>query len=193
MVLPPMYVPSAASKLSPVLVSTTKLIWARFAHPAEFLKFPAASFVRFFANHGLLKRKPDVSWRVVRGGSKRYVEALTAPFRDRIRTRTPVLAVERGEEHALVFTKGAPPERFDHVILALHSDQALAILGDDLGVVEPFEFEAQCRWVAHEEIDDPTTSGFHIVKISEEDQHRLQEFIRYVRDPDRGGAAVFAG
>jgi len=102
-------------------------IWS--ADPGCLLEFPAASFARFFHNHGLLDRRRRVPWRVVEGGSARYVEALAAGFRDRIRTRTPVRAVRRHPDRVDVFTD-AGSEPFDRVILACHSDEALALLAD---------------------------------------------------------------
>lgn len=87
------------------------------------LEMPAAFFVRFFRNHGMLTIDDRPEWRVVRGGSSRYVEALLAPLPDRIRTSTPVRRVERRSDHVRV-----DGERFDHVVLACHSDQALSIL-----------------------------------------------------------------
>ena len=102
-------------------------IWS--ADPEAFLRFPAASFVRFFDNHGLLEAAPSVPWRVVRGGSARYVAKLVAPFRDRIRTACPVRALRR-RPHGVEVTSAAGVEAFDHVVLAVHSDQALALLAD---------------------------------------------------------------
>ena len=64
-------------------------------------------------------------WRTVTGGSRRYVEALTAPFADRIRLDTPVRAIERFEDRVEV-----DGERFDEVVIAAHADQALAMLAD---------------------------------------------------------------
>lgn len=89
------------------------------------LDMPADFFVRFFENHGMLTVTDQPQWRVVRGGSARYVEALVAPFRTRIRTGTPVTRVERRPDDVLV-----NDESFDHVILACHSDQALQVLAD---------------------------------------------------------------
>ncbi len=89
------------------------------------LDMPAAFFVRFFENHGMLSVNGQPEWRVVRGGSARYVEALVAPFQDRIRTSTPVARVERRHAHVTV-----DDEPFDHVVFACHSDQALKMLGD---------------------------------------------------------------
>jgi len=69
-------------------------------------------------------------WRTVRGGSARYVEKLTAGFRDRIRLRTPVQSVRRTPVGVFVKPAGAEAERFDRVFFACHSDQALAMLAD---------------------------------------------------------------
>lgn len=91
-------------------------------------EFPAAALLRFFRNHGLLSLRDRPQWRTIRGGSRRYVEALTAPFRERIRTSTPVRRVERDAEGVTVFTDAMGPERYDHVVLACHADQALALL-----------------------------------------------------------------
>jgi len=102
-------------------------IWS--ADPDRLLEFPAASFARFFHNHGLLDRRRRVPWRVVEGGSARYVEALAAGFRDRIRLRAPVRALRRHADRVDVLTD-AGAQSFDRVILACHSDQALALLAD---------------------------------------------------------------
>lgn len=101
-------------------------IWS--ASPEAFLDFPAVSFVRFFHNHGLLERRPGVQWRVIRGGSRRYVEALTAPFERRIHRSLPVLEVRRGSDHVTLVTGDGRCRPFDRVVLAVHSDQALALL-----------------------------------------------------------------
>src|SRR3954453_19277486 len=63
-------------------------IWS--ADPATFLRFPVRAYARFMHNHGLLQVTGRPEWRTVTGGSRRYVEALTAPFADRIHVRTPV-------------------------------------------------------------------------------------------------------
>lgn len=106
-------------------------IWS--ADPQAFLQMPAATFVRFFRNHGLLERNAPVQWRVVRSGSARYVERLTAPFRERIRTGSPVRAIRRQRRFVEVAVAGEVQE-FDHVVLALHSDQALRVLVDPSGL-----------------------------------------------------------
>lgn len=93
-------------------------------------EFPATVFLRFCANHGLLSVNDRPTWRVVEGGSRHYVEALTAPFRHRIRLRTPVAKVKRTPACVEVRPWGAEPEQFDAVFFACHSDQALALLTD---------------------------------------------------------------
>jgi hypothetical protein len=102
-------------------------IWST---PVErMLDFPAENFVSFFENHKLLHWDRPV-WRTVTGGSRRYVEKLTAPFRDRIRLSSPVTAVRRDAFGVDVTTAAGGTERFDHVVIAAHSDEALAMLAD---------------------------------------------------------------
>ena len=100
------------------------------ADPAALREFPARAFVRFFANHGFLAVRDRPRWRVVSGGSQRYVEPLTRGFRDRIRLACPVRRIERRADGVRVTSAAADGERFDAVIIATHSDQALALLAD---------------------------------------------------------------
>lgn len=103
-------------------------IWSSSVDTME--SFPADFFVRFLDNHGMLNIKNRPQWRVVRGGSQRYVEQITAGFRDRIRVATPVAGVERRERDVRLFLETGETETFDQVILATHSDQALELLRD---------------------------------------------------------------
>jgi predicted NAD/FAD-binding protein len=103
-------------------------IWS--CPPDQMRAFPARSFARFFANHGLLSLRDRPQWRVVRGGSARYVEALVKPFRERIRLETPVKLVERDPDGVGLTLGDGGVERFDAVVFACHSDQALALLVD---------------------------------------------------------------
>lgn len=102
-------------------------IWS--SPPQNMLAFPAATFVRFLANHGMLSLRDRPQWRVVEGGSRTYLDRITAPFRDRIRLATPVLGIER-DGAGVTVTSHRGKERFDGVIVAAHSDQALALLRD---------------------------------------------------------------
>ncbi|MCR6497634.1 FAD-dependent oxidoreductase [Shinella sp. CPCC 101442] len=103
-------------------------IWSTPA--LEIGNYPALSFVRFCENHGLLKFVRRPAWRTVDGGSRAYVERLTAPFRDRIRTNAPVKAIRRVNGAVEITVPGAEPEWFDRVVIAAHADQALGMLAD---------------------------------------------------------------
>lgn len=93
----------------------------------DMLAFPLQFFVRFFKNHGLLSVSERPQWHVVEGGSRSYVAPLTASFAERIRLNCPVLRVERDAE-GVTLHSAAGSERFDKVVFACHSDQALALL-----------------------------------------------------------------
>lgn len=110
------------------LVPMGAAIWS--TDPDRMQRFPARFFVRFFHNHGMLSVDERPQWRVIRGGSARYVEKLTAPFRDRIRLNSPVEWIRRPPGQVLIKVRGADIGRFDAVFLACHSDQALKLLAD---------------------------------------------------------------
>lgn len=92
------------------------------------LDFPAASFVTFFENHRLIDTARP-KWRTVTGGSRNYLNRLLAPLVGRIRLGCAVDRIERDSHGATVWSNGLG-ERFDHVVLACHSDQALALLAE---------------------------------------------------------------
>ncbi len=102
-------------------------IWSA---PADrMLEFPAENFVAFFNNHRLLQYNRPV-WRTVKGGSARYVEKLTATFRDRVRLGCAVTSIERKAHGVVVHDSQGHHESYDHVVIAAHSDQALEMLRD---------------------------------------------------------------
>jgi uncharacterized protein len=103
-------------------------IWS--SDPSTFGKFPIRSFAQFFKNHGILLARNQPQWQVVEGGSRKYVEKLIGTFQDRIRLRCPVISLERFSDHVEINSACGSSERFDHVIIAAHSDQALAMLSD---------------------------------------------------------------
>jgi predicted NAD/FAD-binding protein len=111
-----------------LIVPQASAVWS--ADPRQMWSFPARFLVEFFDHHGMLEFIHRPQWRVIRGGSARYVEALTAPWRDRVRLSTPVESVTRADDHVLVKARGGELERFDEVVLATHSDQALRLLSD---------------------------------------------------------------
>ena len=92
--------------------------------------FPAESFLRFFANHGLLSINQP-KWRTVIGGSRRYVKRIADVLGDRARTGAGVAAVRRRPDgHIEVTDTAGECDRFDHVIFAAHPDQTLRMLAD---------------------------------------------------------------
>jgi predicted NAD/FAD-binding protein len=111
-----------------LIVPQVSAVWS--ADPGRMHSFPVRFLAEFFANHGMLGFRDRPRWSTVSGGSAGYVEALTAPFRDRIRLRAPVRSILRHGDHVTVAAAGAQAERFDQVVVATHSDQALAMLGD---------------------------------------------------------------
>ncbi|MBN1126701.1 MAG: FAD-dependent oxidoreductase [Sedimentisphaerales bacterium] len=110
------------------IVPMGSAIWS--AAPERFGNIPARFFVRFFSNHGFLNIHNQPQWLTIRGGSRQYVKAITEGFRDRIFTSTPVAAIRRNKNGVSVRTTSGETTEFDHVILATHSDQALALLAD---------------------------------------------------------------
>lgn len=110
-------------------------IWS--AQPVGMLAMPAAFFVRFFRNHGLLSVNDRPTWRVIKGGSNRYVEKLVEGHRDQIHLNSPVQSIRRQTTHVELKIKGSAPQSFDQVFLACHSDQALQML------VDPSEAETE--------------------------------------------------
>lgn len=93
----------------------------------QMLDMPVATFVRFCQNHGLLQVFNRPLWRTVKGGGREYVRKIAAQLDD-IRLACPVHAVIR-ETDGLRVVHAAGSERFDQVVMACHSDQALALLG----------------------------------------------------------------
>lgn len=109
-------------------------IWS--AETATMRQMPATFFVRFFHNHGLLSIKDRPTWRVIKGGSREYVDRLVQDFRDRIRINSAVTSITRQTNHVVVNLGDAEPELFDRVFLACHSDEALKLLNNPLPLEE---------------------------------------------------------
>ena len=110
------------------LLPMASAIWS--AAPAEMLSYPAAAFIRFHNNHGLLQLRRRPAWETVVGGSHKYVEQLTQSFAERIRLDTDVREVCRMKEGVVVTDSKGHSERYDRVVMASHADQALKMLTD---------------------------------------------------------------
>ena len=103
-------------------------IWSTPA--MEVGRYPAASFVRFCCNHGLLDLRGRPVWRTVAGGSREYVKRITKPYADKIRLSTPVRSVRRAENFVELIDAEGVSYAFDDVVIATHADQALRMLAD---------------------------------------------------------------
>ena len=114
--------------ISHFIIPMGAAIWS--ADPEQFKDFPAHSFVQFFNNHGFLKVKDQPQWQAIKGGSKSYVEPLTRPYRDKVRLSCPVESIKRHPDYVEVTQRSGEVERFDQVVIAAHSYQALAMLTD---------------------------------------------------------------
>jgi predicted NAD/FAD-binding protein len=159
------------------LVPMASALWS--SPSAQVLEFPARYLVQFMANHHMLQVENRPEWRVVRGGSQSYVRALTRGWRVEARLGAAVRSVRRDPDSVSVATD-AGPERYDQLVLACHSDQALAVLEDPsaaerevLGAI-PFQQNetvlhtdasqlprARCAWAAWNALvprEPPTTA-----------------------------------
>jgi uncharacterized protein len=100
----------------------------------QMLQFPVATMVRFCHNHGLIQVTNRPQWYTVAGGARQYVEKIVARIPD-ARLNRPVRQVLRDDAGVRIVSDGAV-ERFDAVVLACHSDQALALLGEGASAAE---------------------------------------------------------
>jgi uncharacterized protein len=111
-----------------LIVPQVSAVWS--AEPGLMWSFPASFLAEFFENHGMLGLTGRPHWRTITGGSETYVRALVQPWRNRLRLSAPVQAIERRGDAVMVKPQGAEAERFDRVVIATHSNQALAMLAD---------------------------------------------------------------
>ncbi|MEL5957413.1 FAD-dependent oxidoreductase [Streptomyces sp. CLV115] len=102
-------------------------VWSCDAETA--LRYPATYLFRFLAHHGMLSVKGSPAWRTVTGGSGTYVHRIAAGLHE-VRAQTPVRSVLRHADSADVTADDATTTTYDHVVIAVHPDQALQLLGD---------------------------------------------------------------
>lgn len=124
------------------LMPQAAAIWS--CTPDAIRDYPAAAFIRFFENHGLLQASGETGWRSIVGGARAYVAPLTAPYADRIRLNSPVRAIRRTPAGVVVRDGSGHVARYDHVVVAAHADQALAMLEDptpqEAGLLSQFAY-----------------------------------------------------
>jgi uncharacterized protein len=108
-------------------------IWSTPTHKID--EFPLATFIHFCRNHGLISVNDRPQWRTVQGGARNYVKKLAAGIAD-IRLNAVLAHVSRDETGVTIATASGE-ERFDQVVFACHTDQALALLGGDAAEIRP--------------------------------------------------------
>lgn len=122
---------------------------------SDMLKFPAATFMRFFDNHGLLTVNDQPQWHTVAGGSREYITRLTASFHERIRLNTGVEKVIRKPDSVTVIDTHGKQSTFDEVVFACHADQALEMIEhptpDERRVLSSFRYQPN-RAVLHSDL-----------------------------------------
>jgi uncharacterized protein len=170
-----------------LIVPQASAVWS--TNPRDLRRFPASLLAEFFDNHGMFGFAGRPNWRAVSDGSSRYVERLTAPMRGRLRLSTRVARVERFADRVEVTADSGGPEPFDELILAAHSDQALAMLADPsaaeaevLGAIPyqpnevvlhtdasllPHRRRARASWNFHlqDELAERTTVTYHMNRL----------------------------
>lgn len=109
------------------LIPMASALWSSPA--ANILGFPAKYLVRFMDNHRMLQVHNRPQWRVVQGGSSSYIAALEKAWDVRVRLDADVRSLRRSND-SVFLTSPAGEEEFDQVVLACHSDEALALLSD---------------------------------------------------------------
>ena len=130
------------------LLPMAAAIWS--CPTSTMLAYPLATFVQFCHNHGLLQILDRPTWMTVKGGGRSYVRRMLARLDD-VRVNSPVQRVVRGEDGVWVHTAGGA-ERFDELVFACHSDQALAILGseataEERRVLGAVQYQANVAWL----------------------------------------------
>ena len=126
------------------LVPMASALWS--SPTARILDFPISHLVRFMANHSMMQLSGRPAWRVVKGGSRSYIDAFKRTWNVQVRLDSPVRSI-RGQQQPTVVsvTTDAGVESFDRVVLACHADDALRLLSDPTdaqrGVLSAFEFQ----------------------------------------------------
>jgi predicted NAD/FAD-binding protein len=110
------------------LLPMTAAIWSSGTGLAT--EFPRDTLLRFLDNHGLLQVAGQPEWRTVVGGSHSYIRLMVRGFEDRVHLGDGVCGILRSRDDVEIHLESGASDRFDHVVIAAHADQALAMLHD---------------------------------------------------------------
>ena len=113
--------------------------------PDRFSTFPMEFLTDFLANHKMLQAYNRPVWRVLKGGSRTYVDQIVKGLEDRIKLNTPIQSVRRTENGVALSLPDSSVQNFDQVILACHADQSLKLLDgaerEEIDLLEKFPYE----------------------------------------------------
>ena len=126
------------------LVPMASALWS--SPTAQILDFPITHLVRFMANHSMLQLSGRPAWRVVKGGSRSYIDAFMRAWNVDVRLDSPVRSIRVEQQPTAVsLTTDAGIESFDRVVLACHADDALRLLAEPSDaqreVLSAFQFQ----------------------------------------------------
>jgi predicted NAD/FAD-binding protein len=110
------------------IIPMGEAVWS--ADPVKFNEFPAHYFAQFFKNHGFLNIKDQPQWLTIKGRSRQYIKPITQPYADQIRLNCPIASIRRNPDAVEITPRNQPAEKFDQVVIATHSDQAITLLAD---------------------------------------------------------------
>lgn len=131
------------------LIPMGAAIWSTPAD--QMLAYPARAFLRFCQNHGLLQLRDRPQWQTVAGGSREYVNRMAEAFKDRLQLGCGVASIRRHPQGVTLVDERKRPWSFDHVVLASHADQSLALLQDptrdELDLLPRFRYEANTAYL----------------------------------------------
>lgn len=96
----------------------------------DILEFPAQTFLNFWNNHGLLQLSGRPQWYTISGGSRSYVSKIISSLKHKPKYNCGIKAITRTESHVVVKLADGVDYMFDHVVIATHADEALALLQD---------------------------------------------------------------
>ncbi|MGB4812125.1 MAG: FAD-dependent oxidoreductase [Methylophilaceae bacterium] len=127
-------------------------IWS--TDTGNMMRFPARFFVRFFHHHGFLTVNNRPQWRTIVGGSAKYVEMMTEPFKHHYRLNTAITSIRRTENDVKIKANNAAEQTFDYVFFACHSDEALAMLSDasvaEKEILSAFPYQENSVYLHHD-------------------------------------------
>jgi predicted NAD/FAD-binding protein len=131
------------------LLPMTAAIWSSGTGPAA--EFPRDPLLRFLDNHGLLQVSGQPQWRTVVGGSRSYLAPMAAALGDRVHLGRGVARVHRGPREVALALDDGSLHRFDHVVIAAHADQALAMLAEpsplERELLGPWRYSTNDTWL----------------------------------------------